>query len=127
MEKDEGLVEASSSEIINKELPVQKIDVSADMQCFQNPFALMVCGPTMCGKSTFIYNILQNADKLLTTKYSRIVYYLPASDLYSVKRQAFIRLLRALIPRIEIETGLPKPGDCKSSSLPKLFIIGKQK
>jgi pantothenate kinase-related protein Tda10 len=114
-----------TSETVNKELKVQKLDdVPANINRFPNPFAMVISGPTLCGKSTFIYNILKNADKLLSTTYSKIVYYLPADDLHSAKRQEFLRLLKSIVPRIQIETGLPKEGDAKSNNLPKLFIIG---
>ena len=111
---------------VNKELKVQKFELQADINCFQNPFAMIISGPKMCGKSTFIYSILKHKDKLLTTDYSKVVYYLPASDLHSAKRQEYIRLLKTVVPRLQVETGLPKESDCKINNLPKLFIIGIQ-
>lgn len=113
-----------ASKTVDKELKIQKIELPPDVNCFQSPFAMIISGPTMCGKSTFIYSILKHRDQLLMTTYSKIVYYLPANDLHSVKRQEYIRKLKTLIPRLEVQTGLPKEGDCKVNNLPKLFIIG---
>ncbi len=58
---------------VNKEPKVQKFELQADINCFQNLFAMIISGPTMCGKSTFIYSILKHKDKLLTTDYSKVV------------------------------------------------------
>jgi pantothenate kinase-related protein Tda10 len=113
------------STTVNKELKVQKFEMPADINCFQNPFAMIISGPTMCGKSTFIYSILKHKEKMLTTDYSKVVYYLPAADLHSAKRQEYIRMLKTVVPRLQVETGLPKESDCKVNNLPKLFIIGK--
>ena len=63
---------------------------------------------------------------MLTTDYLKVVYYLPAADLHSAKRQEYIRLLKTVVPRLQVETGLPKEGDCKVNNLPKLFIIGNK-
>jgi hypothetical protein len=81
-------------------------------------------GPTLCGKTTFICNILKHRNQLLTTSYSRVVYFFPNSDVNSTKRLQMIDQLKLAYPKLEVQTGLPKPNDARSSHLPKLFIIG---
>jgi hypothetical protein len=115
------------STAVNKELKVQKFNLSADINCFQNPFAMIISGPTMCGKSTFILEILKNRNELLRTKYSQIVYRVPATDLHSEIRQQYITKLSAVVPDIVVKTGLPEPRDFMVNNLPKLFILGNKK
>jgi pantothenate kinase-related protein Tda10 len=113
------------AQFVEPELAVQKFELDANINCFQNPFILGIAGPTLCGKSTFILNLLQHRESLMTTKFSRIIYRLPTSDLHSEKRQEYLARLRAAIPGIEIETGLPKASDIRFNNLPKLVILGK--
>lgn len=110
---------------VEPELSVQKFEMEPDINCFQNPFILGIAGPTLCGKSSFILNILKNQESLMTTKFSRIVYRLPVTDLHSENRQKFIASLREVVPTIDIETGLPTASDVHFNNLPKLIILGK--
>jgi septin family protein len=119
-------MELPVAKIVEPELAVQKFEFPSDVNRFLNPFAMLVAGPTMCGKSTFILEILKNQDQLLRTKFSQIVYRCPASDLHSDIRQAFIKKLTEVIPAVIIKTGLPEPGDFTVNNLPKLFILGKK-
>lgn len=112
------------SDFVEPELQVQKFEMPPDINCFQNPFILGIAGPTLCGKSSFILNLLKNRESLMTTKFSRIVYRLPISDLHSENRQKFIAQLRAAVPEIDIQTGLPTAADVYFNNLPKLIICG---
>jgi hypothetical protein len=112
------------SKILEPELAVQKFEFPLDVNRFENPFTMLLAGPTMCGKSTFILEILKNRDELLRTKYSQIVYRVPATDLHSEVRQKYITKLTEVVPDIIVKTGLPEPHDFMTNNLPKLFILG---
>ena len=116
-----------TSKILEPELAVQKFEFPPDVNRFQNPFTMLLAGPTMCGKSTFILEILKNRNELLRTKYSQIVYRVPATDLHSEIRQQYITKLSAVVPDIVVKTGLPEPRDFMVNNLPKLFILGNTK
>jgi hypothetical protein len=115
-----------TSKILEPELSVQKFEFPADVNRFENPFTMLLAGPTMCGKSTFILEILKNRNELLRTRYAQIVYRVPATDLHSEIRQSYIKKLTEIVPDIIIKTGLPEPRDFMVNNLPKLFILGKK-
>lgn len=112
------------SKIVEPDQAVQKFEFPADVNRFQNPFLMLIAGPTMCGKSTFILEILKCKEEILRTKYSQIVYRCPATDLHSEICQQFIAKLTAVVPDITVKTGLPEPRDFMVNNLPKLFILG---
>jgi energy-coupling factor transporter ATP-binding protein EcfA2 len=55
---------------------------------FQTPFAALICGSTMSGKSTLLLKILQNADRIIYPPPTRIVYCSaqPIPGLESIKK-----------------------------------------
>ena len=114
------------SKVFEPELAVQKFEFPPDVNRFENPFTMLLAGPTMCGKSTFILELLKCRNELLRTKYSQIVYRVPATDLHSEIRQKYISKLTEIIPDVIVKTGLPEPRDFMVSNLPKLFILGKK-
>ena len=80
--------------------------------------------PPLFVDAVFILEVLKNRNELLRTKYSQIVYRVPATDLHSEIRQQYITKLTQVIPDIIIKTGLPEPRDFMINNLPKLFILG---
>jgi hypothetical protein len=118
-------MDLQTSKVLEPELAVQKFEFPADVNRFENPFTMLLAGPTMCGKSTFILEILKNRDQLLRTRFSQIVYRVPATDLHSEIRQQYIAKLNSVVPDIIVKTGLPEPRDFMVNNLPKLFILGK--
>ena len=69
---------------------------------FRAPFTCMLAGPSQCGKSTLLYEILQNRDSLIDKSPDRIVYC------YSVPQENF-NLLSNI--NIEFVQGLPNMAD----------------
>ena len=51
--------------------------------CLQVPFSMIIAGPSNSGKTTFVYNILKNADRVIEKKFDYVVWFygqtLPAS------------------------------------------------
>ena len=64
-----------------------------------------IYGPTECGKSTFIYNLLKYRDSVFSEKFDRVIYCIPEHTEDS--RAAYIASLREICEHISIEEGLP--------------------
>ena len=41
---------------------------------FQHPFMLTICGPSQCGKTIWIYNLLLHLDEMILPSIVKIVY-----------------------------------------------------
>ena len=82
-----------------------------------------IYGPSECGKSTFIYNLLKYRDSVFAKKFTRIIYCMPEQTEGS--RAAYIASLREICENISIEEGLPDLHNhsLKSDSEPKLLIL----
>jgi len=54
---------------------------------FKHPFTAIVSGPTGCGKSSFVLNVIANVDTLIQPTPNKIIYYFaeyqPLFDIYS--------------------------------------------
>ena len=67
----------------------------------KHPFSLLVSGPSQCGKSTFIFNLLQNASRLVDVQFDYIVCFLGSDD------PKLFELKNIYEPKISFVSGLP--------------------
>ncbi len=108
---------------IKEHVTVQKITVSKDFQKIICPSRMLIAGPSMIGKSTFILKVVQNRHLIYNEEFDRILYCLPEDSLHL--HQDFIKKMEEAFPRLEIIEGLPKLNelhikDCKTH---KLLIV----
>ena len=61
-----------------------------------HPFTSVLCGPTGCGKTRWIFRLIENADKLISPEPTKIVYC------YGEYQALF-----AAYPKVEFNEGLP--------------------
>jgi hypothetical protein len=62
---------------INPRATVQKISLDDNSLRMQVPFAMSVSGPQQSGKSEFILQLIENREKMFTSKFVRIIYCQP--------------------------------------------------
>ena len=71
-----------------------------DYPKFQHPSSICICGPTMAGKTTLLYNLLKSADKMFSVPPNKIMYC------YGSWQPLFDEM-RETIPNIKFIQGLP--------------------
>lgn len=67
---------------------------------FQHPFSLVVSGPSNCGKTFFVKDIIANADRVISQRFDNVVY------IYSCWQPLYDQLLK--IRKITFVNGLPE-------------------
>jgi len=77
----------------------------------QHPFMAIVAGPTSCGKTRFVFRLIDNVSRMIDPPPTRIVYC------YGEYQQLFCRY-----PRVIFHQGLPDLNDFDGSE-PALLII----
>jgi energy-coupling factor transporter ATP-binding protein EcfA2 len=83
----------------------------------QHPFSMVVYGPSQSGKSTFIFNLLRNASRLINVQYDYIVCFIGSND------TKYIELKAIYGNKIDFVRGLPKNLDVFIRSGLKGFLI----
>ena len=86
---------------------------------FRTPFGAIVCGPTLSGKSEFVFSLLQNREKAIQNCPERVVYC------YGENQPGFDRL-RESDPTIEFVKGLKQvldQDDYFDPLIPTLLIL----
>ena len=78
---------------------------------FAHPFTCLVAGPTSCGKTRFVFRLVDNADVIIHPPPSRIVYC------YGEYQQLFCQY-----PRVQFRRGLPDLDEFDGSE-PVLLVI----
>jgi len=78
---------------------------------FAHPFTCLVAGPTSCGKTRFVFRLVDNADVIIHPPPSRIVYC------YGEYQQLFCQY-----PRVQFRRGLPDSDEFDGSE-PVLLVI----
>lgn len=88
-------------------------------------FRILISGPSQSGKTTFILQCLKFRDEIFSTKFEKILYFLPSDTQYS--KDAFIRMLERDFNNVEVHFGLPDNTHIYTTkNLPKMFIIDDQ-
>ncbi len=102
---------------------VEKLSVSKHFGKIMTPSRMLICGPTMAGKSTFALELIKNRHVVYDKDFERIIYALPEDSIHL--HQTFLERLRTLYPNIEIVEGLPNINDLhlKDDKISKLLII----
>ena len=77
----------------------------------RHPFTALVAGPTGCGKTRFVFKLIENADVMVDPPPSKIVYC------YGEFQQLF-----GNYPRVDFRQGLPDLGDFDGNE-PVLLIV----
>ena len=77
----------------------------------KHPFTALVVGPTCCGKTQFVFKLIDNVDRMIDPPPNRIVYC------YGEYHQSFRKY-----PNVEFQQGLPHASDFDGSE-PVLLVI----
>ena len=102
---------------------IEKITVSKDFGKIITPSRMLVAGPTLCGKSTFAFEIIKNREKIYDKAFDRIIYALPEDSIHL--HQKFLEELKKVYENIEIVEGFPNVTELhlKEDQTTKLLII----
>jgi predicted AAA+ superfamily ATPase len=79
---------------------------------FKHPCTIIIAGPTQCGKSTFIQNLIKEKDTLFDNLIDEIVYCIPNGHSVSENLQNIVRVYE----------GIPE-ADLFSDKKPRLVIL----
>jgi hypothetical protein len=105
-------------------IKVQEINLEIDAFKFKNPFAMAISGPSMSGKSHFIFKLLQNHETMFTCKFHRVIYCQPASLLH--RSNDYFNSIKTIFPFAELVSGIPSISKLHldlTGSPPALLII----
>ena len=102
---------------------VEKITVHPNFGKIITPSRMLVAGPTLCGKTTFALEVIQNREKIYDKPFERIIYALPEDSVHL--HQNFLQNLKNVYENIEIVEGFPNISDLhiKEDKSSKLLII----
>ena len=89
----------------------QKLNVTSNFTRIILPFRMNISGPTMSGKSEFIFSLLKYRDIMFDKVFDRILYCIPAKS--TEHHYEYITRLSQFVPNLEVIEGLPKNArDC---------------
>ncbi len=108
---------------IQVNLTVEKLTVPKNFGQIITPSRMLICGPTMAGKSNFALELINHRKIVYDKDFERIIYALPEDSIHL--HQNFLEQLRHAYPAIEIIEGLPNINELhlKDDKSPKLLII----
>ena len=93
--------------VVNPRESPQIINVSNKFGKIICPSRMLICGPSLSGKSTFLLNLVQHKDLLFDSKFDRIIYCSP--QCLSGAQDEYIQRLREFFPAVELCSDLPDP------------------
>jgi hypothetical protein len=101
----------------------QALNVTSDFAKIATPARILIAGPTMCGKSHLILQLIRHRDAVFSGTFERIIYCLPEHSL--ALHQRFLEDLRQSCDNIEIQEGLPdlEVGNIITNPIPKLLVL----
>ena len=85
----------------------------------------LVTGPTQCGKSTMIFQLVKHRADMFMAAFSRIILCLPSGTMH--QHAEYVSRMTDVFPTLEINEGLPDPhklGLFDSPDDHKLLILG---
>lgn len=87
-----------------------------DLNALVHPFTMLVCGPTSSGKSTFVKQLIDNADTMINPSPQKITWYFG-------QWQPLYVDIKTMHPSIDFEMGLPSNFDDLDPDVNNLVII----
>ena len=113
----------ADSIIIKENATIQEIKVPRSFGKIICPSRLLVCGPSMAGKSTFVLSLVEHRNVIYDQNFERILYCLPEDSLHL--HQNFIKQMQDAFPALEIIEGLPRISELhiKDNKNHKLLIL----
>lgn len=111
------------SDEIDPKAVVQIVNCTDDDLKFQTPSAICISGPSQCGKSTFIVNLIKHRKFLFTQDFTRC-YYCQPTNLCLRSNPIFEQIVKNF-PTAELVCGLPNLGklDLDVDESSKILII----
>ncbi len=108
---------------IKENTTIQEVQVPANFGKIICPSRMLICGPSMAGKSTFVLQVIQHRDKVYNQTFERIIYCLPEDSLHL--HQDFIKKMQEAFASLEIVEGLPSISELhiKDNKNHKLLIL----
>jgi hypothetical protein len=108
---------------IDLKAPVQKITLTEDGTKLKAPFTMTISGPSQCGKSEFIFNLIKFRNDVVTADFKRIIYC--QSNCFSAKNLQFFDRLKKEFEPLEILQGLPDINELQLTfnNEPALLIV----
>ena len=104
-------------------LQTQELKMDPDVNRMVHPFRMIISGPTMSGKSHFMYLMLKYRETIFTSKFHRIMFCIPPESAH--EKMPFFKKMEKEYEHLELVLGLPKEENVLDNALPKLIIIGK--
>ena len=109
--------------LVNPRESPQVINVSKNFHRIICPSRLLITGPSLSGKSTFIKLLLQHRENIYDSQFTRVIYCSP--HCFSGALDAYLSSLRSHFPDLELSSELPNVVDLNLSAdgYHKLILI----
>ena len=93
------------------------------IKTISNCYCILTIPSILGGKSEFLVQLIQNREKLFTSKFVRIIYCQPESLAHI--NNTFFQRIKAVFPNAELHNGLPNVSklNLDLNTLPSLLII----
>ena len=117
--------DVKASKTVKPNLKTQVLALNPKVNRLVHPFKMMICGPSMSGKSKFILQLLKHRKEMFTSGFHQIYYCLPPESQQS--SSDYLEEIKSYVPDVNIIYGLPKSNHVfDNMRLPKLFVIDDQ-
>ena len=102
---DEHIRLSERALVINEEKSVQKLEVSKNFGKIGLPARIMICGPTLSGKSQLILKLFKFQSDIFRSKFREVVYCIPSGTI--PQHYNYISALKDACPILQISEGIP--------------------